>query len=85
MDTRSLNVLHDTRNKDILAVAHCIYLNFLTYNILVYKNRVLLNLSVDDIHKFNHIIIRYSNLHSLSAKYIGRSYKYRITKLMGST
>ena len=77
-------MLHYTRNKDVLAITYGIDLYFLSDNILIYKYRMLLNLSVDDIHKFNHIIIRYRNLHSLSAKYIGRSYKYRIAKLMSS-
>ena len=77
-------MLHYTRNKDVLAITYGIDLYFLSDNILIYKYRMLLNLSVDDIHKLNHIIIRYRNLHSLSAKYIRRSYKYRITKLMSS-
>jgi len=77
-------MLHYTRNKNVLAITYGIDLYFLSDNILIYKYRMLLDLSVDDIHKLNHIIIRYRNLHSLSAKYIGRSYKYRIAKLMSS-
>ena len=84
VDTGSLNMLHDTRNKNILTIAYSINFDFLTHKVLINKDWVILLNSVDDIHEFNYIFIRYSNLHTLSTKYIWRSYKHRISKLIGS-
>ena len=44
-------MLHYTRNKNVLAITYGIDLYFLSDNILIYKYRMLLDLSVDDIHK----------------------------------
>ena len=84
VDTGSLNMLHDTRNKNILTIAYSINFDFLTHKVLINKDWVILLNSVDDVHEFNYIFIRYSNLHTLSTKYIWRSYKHRISKLIGS-
>ena len=41
MDTGTLDMLHDTRNQDIvLSVTDRIYLDFFSYDIFIYQNRV---------------------------------------------
>ena len=82
MNTCSLDMLHDTRYKNILTVAYGIYLYLFTHKIFIYKNRVFLMISCYNLHKFLYIIIWYCYLHTLSAKYIWRTDKYRITKLV---
>ena len=75
-------MLHDTRNQDILAIAHGIYLNLLTLEIFIDQNRMLLCNLVDDSDILFHILIVDGNLHTLSAQYIGRTNQNRITELV---
>ena len=80
----ALDVFHDSRNQDICTVAYSIYLNFLALQVFVYQDRVLLCDPVDDSDKLIDIFITDRDLHALSSKYIGRTYQYRITQLIGS-
>ena len=75
-------MLHNTRYKNIFAITYCINLDFLTHKILIYKDWMILLDSVNDSHEFNYIFIRYSNLHTLSTKYIRRTYKNWISKFI---
>ena len=77
-------MLHDTRYKNIFAITYCINLDFLTHKILIYKDWMILLNSIDNSHEFNYIFIRNSNLHTLSTKYIWRTYKHWITKFVSS-
>ena len=38
MNTSSFNVFHNTRNKNIFAIAYGIYFDFLTHKVLIYKD-----------------------------------------------
>ena len=66
MDTCTLDMLHDTRNQDIVAVTYGIDLDFLTHQIFVNQNRMFLLMPIDNLHKLNNIFIRDCNLHTLS-------------------
>ena len=74
VDTGTLNMLHDTRDQDVCPVADGVYLDFLTHNVLIYQDRMLLGDLVDDADKFVNIFITDSDLHALSTQYIGRTY-----------
>ena len=50
-------MLHDTRNENIFTVTYSIYFYFLTHEILIYKNWMILFNSIDDVHEFNYIFI----------------------------
>ena len=80
MDACPLNMLHDTGNQDILAVAHSIYFNLFSHQIFIYQDRVFLGDLIDDANVLIHILIIDGNLHSLPAQYIGRSHQDRITQ-----
>ena len=79
MNTRSLNKLHNTGNENIVSVADCINLNFLTANILINKNGLVLidfNCSFKVVAKLT-LVCNY--LHSASTKHEARTYKHGIT------
>ena len=84
MDTGTLNVLHNTRDQDIVAITYCIDLDLLTLQIFIYQDRMILCDPVDDADKFFHIFIIDSDLHTLAAKYIRRTNQYRVTKTVGN-
>ena len=67
MDTCTLDMLHDTRDQDIVAITYGINLDFLTHQIFINQNRMLLLMAIDNLHKLNDILIRDCNLHPLSA------------------
>ena len=68
VDTCTLNVLHDTRNKNILSIAYSINLKLLTHQIFIYKNRMLLCITIDNTNILRNILIVDCNLHTLTAK-----------------
>ena len=80
MDTCSLYMFHDTRNQDIFAIAYGIDLNFLALQIFIYQDWMILCDTVNNTNKFIHIVIINCNLHTLSAKYVRRSYQNRISQ-----
>ena len=82
MDTGSFDMLHDTRDQDILAVAYGIDLDFLTDDIFIHQDRMLLCVTVDNTDVLGDIFIVNGNLHTLSAKYVRRTNQYRIAQLM---
>ena len=77
----TFNVLHNTRNQNILSVTYSVYLDFFSHQVLIYKDWMLLCNLIDDSNIFFHIFIADCNSHSLSAKHVGRTYKNRVTKL----
>ena len=73
-------MLHDTGDNNILTVANRINFSLNALKVLINKDRMILSISVDDVHELLYLFIGKSNLHALSAKYVRRSYKYGITK-----
>ena len=84
MDSGTLNMLHNTRNQNVLAVAYGINLDFFSHQVLVNKDWMLLCDLVDHTDVLFHILIAYCNTHSLTAKYIGRTNQNRIAQLICS-
>ena len=82
MYTCTLNVLHNTRYKYIFSITNCVYLNLFTHKVFINKDWMILMITVYNRHILFNIIVRNSNLHSLSAENIWRSYKHRITKFV---
>ena len=78
MHASTLDVLHNARNQDIGTVTYGVDLDFLTYNIFIYKDRMILRDLVDDADEFVNIVVVDADLHTLSAKNVGRTNEYRI-------
>ena len=74
VDSRTLNMLHDTRNQNVLAVTYSVYLNLFAHQVFIYQDRMILRDLVNDSNVFFYILIADCNTHSLSAKNIGRTY-----------
>ena len=70
MNTGSFYMLHDTGDKDVLAVADCVNLNFGTHEVFVDKHGVFNIGCKDDIHVFDNILVVECDNHILSAKYV---------------
>ena len=83
MDSRSFNVFHDPRNKDILTVADCIDFQFDSHEILIDENRIFDLLTENDFHIFFDIIVIESDDHVLAAQHVGRTHQNRITDFIG--
>ena len=84
MNARALNVLHDTRNEDILAVADSVDLDFGTLEIFIDKNRVFNVLSEDDRHVFLNVSLVEGDDHVLTAENVGRTEKNGIADCIGN-
>ena len=82
MHASTLDVLHNARNQDIGTVTYGVDLDFLTYNIFIYKDRMILRDLVDDADEFVNIVVVDADLHTLSAKNVGRSYQNRIAQVI---
>ena len=82
MDACTLNMLHDTGDKDILAVTDSIDLKLRAHKILVDQHGVLNALSKDYSHILLDIVIIEGDYHILSAENIGGSHKNRILDLI---
>ena len=84
MDTGAFHMLHDTRNYNILAIAYCINFYFLTHQVFIDQNRMLLYISINYIHEFYDVLVGNCNLHTGTTQYIRRTYQHRISQLMCS-
>ena len=71
MDSRSLNVLHDAGDEDVLAVADGVHLDLLAHDVFVNQDGMLLSNLVDDADEFVDVLVVYGNLHSLAAQHVG--------------
>ncbi len=81
MDTGTFHELHDTGDKYLFSVTDRINLDFLTNNIFIYQNRLILIYFHGILQVMTqHLFIRY-DFHGTSAKHEARSYQYRITNL----
>ena len=84
VDTCSLNMLHDTRDHDVFAVAYRINLDFFTYQVFVDQDRMFLCDPVDDADILFHIFIVDRDLHTLTTQNVRRTNQNRITQFVGS-
>ena len=79
MYTGTLDMFHNTRDQDICTIAYRINLNFFTHQVFIDQDRMILCDLINGINKFYDFIIIEGNMHALSAKYIRRTNKHRIT------
>ena len=70
MDTGALNMLHDTRDKYILAVADRINLKLDTHEIFVDQDRVFDIVGENDRHLLSDVIVCEGNNHVLTAEHV---------------
>ena len=77
-----LNVLHNTRNQNVLTVADSIHFNLFSYNILIYQNRMILGNHINNTNKLINIMVIDADLHTLSAQHIGGTHQNRISQLI---
>ena len=63
----SLNMLHDSRNQNILAVADGIHLQLLAHDVLIHQDGMLLGNLIDDADELVNVLIVDGNLHALAA------------------
>ena len=59
-------MFHDTGDNNILTVANRINFSLNTLKVLIYKDRMILSISVDDVHELLYLFIGKSYLHALS-------------------
>ena len=79
MDTGAFDVLHDTGNKDVFAITYSVNFDFLALQILINQNRMILGVSIDDVHELLDLFVIEGDLHALSTENVGRTNQYRIT------
>ena len=80
MNTGSLNMLHDSRNKNIFAVADTVNFKLSSHHILVNQNRIFNSLSKNNLHVFFYVGIVEGNNHVLTAQNVRRSQQNRVTQ-----
>ena len=73
-------MLHDTWDYNVFSITYSIHFCFHTLKVLIHKNWMILSISVDNVHEFLDLFIGKSNLHALTSKNVGRSYKNRVSK-----
>ena len=78
MNTRSLNVLHNAGDKNVLAVANRVNLKLYAHHILVDKHRVFDFLRQNDFHIFFHVRFVERDNHILPAKNVARTEQNRV-------
>ena len=78
MNARTLNVLHDSRNEDVLTVTDCIDFKLGSHHVLVDEYRIFNPLPQDNLHVFLYIILIEGDDHVLTAEDIGRPEQYGI-------
>ena len=84
MDSSTFHMFHDSWDQDICSITNSINFDFFTNQIFIDQNWMFLFVTVDNFHECRDIFIRYSNLHSLSTKYIRRTNQYRISETVGN-
>src|SRR5699024_6133240 len=83
MDSRALDVLHDSGDQDIFSVADSVHLNLFSHKVFVHKDRMLLGDLVDNTDISVQIHVAHRDPHSLTATHVGRTYQDRISQLVG--
>ena len=68
MDSRALDVFHNSGNYKILAVANRVNLDFRSHHILINKHGVFEFCRRDDVHIFDNIAVTVRDYHILSAE-----------------
>ena len=82
MNACALEVLHDTRDEDVVAVTDGIDLDLAAHHVLIDQNWVLNLVAGDNLHELADIGLLVGNLHALTAQNVGRTNENRIAKLV---
>ena len=80
MDAGALQMLHDARNQDVLAVANGVNFDFSTHQVLVDQYRIFNLGTGDDAHILADVRFLIGDFHALTAQYIRRTNQYRIAQ-----
>ena len=80
----ALDVLHDTGDQNVLAVADSIDLDLGTLQIFVDQNRVFDILRKNDRHILAHVVLVERDNHVLTAEHVGRTQQHRIADGFGN-
>ena len=81
MNTSSLNVLHNSRNQNIFAVADTVNFKLSSHHVLVNQNRIFNSLSQNNLHIFFYVGIVEGNNHVLTAQNVRRTQQNRVAQL----
>ena len=68
MNSGTLDMLHNTGDKEVRTVADSVNLDLSTHKVLIYQHRVFKLCSRDDSHIFGNIAVAVSNYHILTAQ-----------------
>ena len=80
MNAGSLDVFHNSRNKNVLSVADSVDFKLNSHHILVNQHRIFYSLCKNDFHIFFYVIVVECNNHILSAKNVAWSEQYWIAQ-----
>ena len=80
MNARPLDVFHDSRDQDVLAVRNSVDFDFLTLDVLVDEHRMLRRKRYCLLQITRQFCIVIHDLHRTSANNVGRAYYQRITQ-----
>ena len=80
MHARPLHMLHQAGDQDVGAVVDRVHLHFLSLQVLVHQNGVILCNTVDDGHEFLNLFIGNGDLHALAAKHVGGAHQHGIAQ-----
>lgn len=80
MDACALEMLHDARDEDVVAVADGVDFDLAAHHVLVDQNRVLDLVAGDDLHELAHVGFLVGDFHALTAENVGRTDENRIAK-----
>ena len=83
MDAGALDVLHNARNQDVLAVADGVDLQLGAHQVFIDQNGVLDLLRQNDRHIFLDIRVIKGDDHVLAAQHVGRPHQHRIPDPVG--
>ena len=78
MDTRALDMLHDTGNEHVRAVGNGVHFQFGTHEIFIAQNGIFYSLRENDVHVAAHVLLGEGDRHVLSADYVRGTEQHRI-------
>ena len=80
MDACTVDVLHDTGQQDILAIADCVDFKLCSHHIFIDQDEIPFHMGKDNIHIFFYVRIGKGDNHVLTAKDITGAQQNRIAE-----
>ena len=81
VNARALDMLHNTGDNEVLAVADCVYLYLRTHHVLVYKNGVFKLGRGDDVHVLRNVALAVRDYHVLPAENVARAQQHGVAEV----